>query len=263
MRGVRELVSSAGGRGGRRAGRGVRGGRGPLADACSCDRDDGDESHLGAVAAAGVSRLALDCRIGAHADNRVKNGSAIEVCSGPITLTATGGQKIGSASYSVVTGKQTTVTIPLAAAGQSLLSKSYKLTATLSLAGTTALTRTVRFHYPRIVAPISYIWEFTRSYTTATKLGVSAIPAGGTVKATCHGGGCPFASNTFSPSGGDVNLEPSLNGSHLRPGTTLELDVTAINDVGKVAIFTILSGQLPTLVEKCLPPGATHPSHCA
>jgi hypothetical protein len=193
-----------------------------------------------------------------------KNGSAIEVCSGPIMLTATGGQKIGSASYSVVTGKQTTVTIPLDTAGQNLLSKSYKLTAMLSVAGTTTLARTVHFHYPRMVAPISFTWEFAPSYTTATQLAVSGVPAGGTVKAICQGGGCPYANNTFSPGGGgDVNLEPSLKGSHLRPHATLSLEITATNYVGKVAIFTIESGRQPNLVEKCLPPGATSASRCA
>ena len=192
-----------------------------------------------------------------------KYGSTSDVCSGPITLTGTGGQKVGSTSYSVATGMQTTVTIPLNPTGQSLLSSSYKLTATLLLAGTATLIRAVHFHYPRIAAPISYTWTFTPSYTTAERLAVSGIPAGGTVEAICHGGGCPYASNTFSRGSGNVNLEPSLKGSHLRPGSTLELEITDSNEVGKVAIFTIRSGSQPTLVENCLPPGVTTPSHCA
>jgi hypothetical protein len=57
-------------------------------------------------------------------------------------------------------------------------------------------------------------------------------------------------------------LELSLKGNDLRPGTTLELDVTATDDVGKVAIFNLRRGQ-QTLVEKCLPPGARSPSHFA
>jgi hypothetical protein len=192
-----------------------------------------------------------------------KHGAASDVCGGAITLTTTGGKKVGSASYSVATGMQTTVTIPLDAAGQSLLSKSYKLAATLSLTGTTALTMSVHFHYPRIVAPISFTWAFMPAYTVAERLAVSGIPAGGAVAVTCHGGGCPFASNTFSPSGRNVNLEPSLGGRHLRPGATLSLEITAADHVGEIAIFTIRSGSQPTLVEECLPPGATSPSHCA
>jgi hypothetical protein len=193
-----------------------------------------------------------------------KNGLASDVCSGPITLTATGGQKVGNGSYSAASGMQSTVTIPLDSAGLHLLSKSYKLTATLSLAGTTTLTRTVHFHYPRITAPIASLWAFTRFYTIVQELAVSEMPAGGRVEAICHGGGCPFVSKSFPPTtSGIVNLEPSLNGVHLRPHVRLEIEITDTNEVGKVAIATIESGAEPSIVEKCLLPGATSPSHCA
>jgi hypothetical protein len=193
-----------------------------------------------------------------------KHGSASDVCSGPITMSATGGKKVGDGSYSVTTGMQTTVALPLDAAGLSLLSKSYKLTAMLSLAGTTAVTKTVHFRYRRIMAPISFTWAFNSSYTVAQELRVSGVPAGGTVEVICDGGGCPFGSNSFSPGGGgNVNLQASLGGVHLHPHATLELEVTDTNEVGKVVIFTIQSGQQPNVVEKCLLPGATSPSHCA
>ena len=192
-----------------------------------------------------------------------RNGSAGGVCSGPITLTANGGQKIGSGSYSVATGKQTTATVPLDSAGLSLLAKSYKLAATVSLAGTTALTRNVHFHYPKIDAPISFTWAFSVSSTVAQALSVSGVPAGGTVEVTCHGGGCPFADRSFSPGGGTVNLEPSLAGAGLHPHSMLEIEITAGDEVGKVATFTFESGAQPTLAEACLLPGATRPTRCA
>jgi hypothetical protein len=192
-----------------------------------------------------------------------KDGAASEVCTGPITLTANEGQKVGSASYSVATGVQASVTIPLNAAGGALLTKHYKLAATLSLAGTTTLTRTVDFHYARITSPVAFTFEFTASHTTIRYLTVSNIPEGGVVDVICHGGGCPFASRAFSPSGGQVALTPSLKGSPLRPRSTLDIEVTATNQVGKVAIFETQSGAQPTLTEQCLPPGASSPLRCA
>jgi hypothetical protein len=192
-----------------------------------------------------------------------RHGSVSDVCSGPIMLTASGGQVVGSDSYSAATGTQTTVTIALNPTGQTLLSASYKLPAMLTIAGTTALTRAVKFHYAEIVSSIVFTWVFTRSATTAQQLTVTQIPAGGMVEVQCQGGGCPFGSKAFSPSGGKVPLAPSFKGSHLRPNTTLELEITDTNRVGKVATFRIESGAQPTLVEQCLPPGATSPSRCA
>ena len=124
-------------------------------------------------------------------------------------------------------------------------------------------TRAVQFHYAEIVSPLSFTWAFTTGWTTVQQLNVTKIPAGGTVEVLCNGGGCPFGSRTFSPSGRTLRLEPSLKGSRLRPGTTLELLITDTNRVGKVATFTIHAGSLHTLAEQCLPPGATGPSHCA
>jgi hypothetical protein len=51
-------------------------------------------------------------------------------------------------------------------------------------------------------------------------------------------------------------------GARLRPGATLEIDITAPDDVGKVLIFKILSGRQPLTVAQCLPPGAHRPATC-
>jgi hypothetical protein len=192
-----------------------------------------------------------------------RHGSASDVCSGPITLTASGSTGIGSASYSAASGSQTTVTIPLNPTGQTMLSDSYRLPATLTITGTTAFTRAVQFHYAEIVSPVSFTWAFTASSTTAQQLTVTQIPPGGTVEALCTGGGCPFGSRAFSLRSGTVRLEPSLKGSRLSPGTTLKLQVTDTNRVGKVVTFTMRAGAEPTLFAQCLTPGATSPSHCA
>ncbi len=214
-----------------------------------------------------------------------KGGSPGEACSGPIELTSDemvrGGkvlavtatehsakaaasriEAVGSGSYSVPTGSSATVEITLNQTGQELLSRFYKLPATLTLGGTTSRTRMVSFRYPTIKSPISFTWAFTPSSTTALQLAISSVPPEGAVAVICHGGGCPFSTRRFTPSGGRVELAGAFKGKHLRPKTTVKLEITAPNRIGKVAVFTIQSGQQPSLVELCLPPGAAKPVRC-
>jgi hypothetical protein len=169
---------------------------------------------------------------------------------------------VATGSYSVATGSRVTVNIKLNRAGQALLTQRYTLPATLSVGGTTSLSRKVTFAYPVITSPISFTWTFTASASVAQQLTITRIPSGGKVAVICRGGGCSFARRTFSPRHGTLAVAPKLGHGGLRPHATLELEITATNRVGKVATFTIRSGQQPTLTEQCLPPGASHPSRC-
>ncbi len=219
-----------------------------------------------------------------------KGGSPSEVCSGPIELTshvsehrgrilavtaaehtqvdrnarsaAVTIETVGSGSYSVSTGSSASVEITLNPTGQDLLSRFYSLPATLTLGGTTARTRVIDFRYGRIRSPISFTWAFTPSSTTAQQLAISSVPPEGTVEVLCHGGGCPFSTRPFTPSGGQVRLSAAFKDKQLRPGATVTLEITAPNRIGKVAIFTIRSGAQPSLIELCLPPSATSPTRC-
>ena len=169
---------------------------------------------------------------------------------------------VGSGLYTVVTGQRVTVKLTLNTAGQKLLSQFYRLPTTVTIGGTTALQRAASFGYRVIHSPISFTWEFSASFSVAQQLTVSGVPSGGKLLVICHGGGCPFAKRTFSPSRGRVRLASAFKRSALRPGATLELEITAANSVGKVAIFTIRSGQQPSLAESCLPPGTARPTRC-
>jgi hypothetical protein len=218
-------------------------------------------------------------------------GSSGQTCSGPITSSAhvtTQGNStvavrpsvdrkkkpkpkpkvtkvvtVATGSYSIATGGRTTVTIALNSAGQKLLTQFYKLPTTLTIGGIAATSRTVTFSYSVIRSPISFTWAFNASFSMEQALSVSSVPPGGKVTVICHGGGCPFGKRAFSPRGGRVSLTSALAHSKLRPHTTITLEITATNQVGKVALFTILSGQQPALAESCLPPGARSPSRCA
>ena len=217
-------------------------------------------------------------------------GAATNRCAGPVTLTShvtTRGDatigvdasvkqnkkakrpkkttvvKVASGSYSVATGNRVTVKLTLNSAGQKLLSRFYRLPSTVKVGGTTPITKAVAFSYGRIRSPFSFTWVFNAGFSVAQKLTITGLPHKPKVTVICHGGGCPFARRTFSPHGKQLALASDLKHRHLAPHTTLELEITAANDVGKVAIFTILSGQSPSLAERCLPPGARKPVVCA
>jgi hypothetical protein len=191
------------------------------------------------------------------------SGSEGRSCTGPIAVTATGGQTVGGGSYSVANGKRTKVTIDLNTTGQNLLSTSSAIAATISLPGTTAATATVRFHDPRIFAPVRYDWDSTLYYSLAQQLEVTEIPSGSTVEVICHGGGCPFANNSFTPgSAGTVNLLPSFAGRKMHVGSKIEIEVTHTDAVGEVVTLKIRGLTGVTVVNQCVQPGASKPSRC-
>ena len=203
-------------------------------------------------------------------------GDSGEDCSGPITLSShvttrhgtvtavaaaakkkkpkpSGSAKdetVASGSYTVASGRSTTVDVALDGAGRKLLGQFYKLPVTVAVGGTTTLTKKVTLSYALVRSPISFTWAFGPSSTTAQELTVSKVPKKGHVVVACHGGGCPFAKRSFKPHGGKVLLASQFKGG-LKPHATLEIVVSAPGEVAKVATFTIQSGKQPTLVEAC------------
>jgi hypothetical protein len=220
-------------------------------------------------------------------------GTAGQACNGPIALTshvttrggstiavaATAAKKktskpkpkpkpvtkvetVGVGTYSVATGSSTTIKVTLNSTGQKLLTQRYKLPATLTVGGTTTLSQTVMFKYGVISSPIAFTWTFSTRSTIAQLLTVSRVPSKGKVTVICHGGGCPFGTRAFAAHGGKVALA-SFFKHGLSPHATLEIVISAANEVAKVVTFTIQSGAQPTLTARCLPPGASKPSRCA
>ncbi len=95
------------------------------------------------------------------------------------------------------------------------------------------------------------------------KLTLLGHPSRTAVDLICHGHGCPFASRTFRPTSSKFKLAGALKHSHLSPHATVEVEITAPDDVGEVVIFTIRSNQQPTETYRCLPPGTRSPAACA
>ena len=197
-------------------------------------------------------------------------GTGPGTCTGPISLSASDPGKhrrgrtltVASGTYSVASGGRVTAKLLLNRKGQAMLSQHYTLLSTVSVAGTTPLTRRVTFRYPLVKSPIGYTWAFASASSVARELTVTRVPHGGKVTVTCHGRGCPFQARTFAPRRGRVVLAPAFKHKPLHAGTTLELKVIAANQVGEVETFTIRSGQPPAVNHECLAPGTSRPTRC-
>jgi CSLREA domain-containing protein len=190
-------------------------------------------------------------------------------CAGSIQLSANDPAKhrrnhkltVAAGSYSVASGGRVTAMLRLNRKGQAMLAQHYALVSTVSVAGTTAITRTVTFRYPLVKSPISYTWAFASASSVANELTVMRVPRGGNVKVICRGGGCPFSVHTFAPRHGRVVLAPTFE-RPLRAGASLAIEVIAANQVAKVETFTIRGGLPPAVSRQCLPPGTSRPARC-
>jgi streptogramin lyase len=173
-------------------------------------------------------------------------------------------ETIASASYSIPTGRNSTVTLRLNSTGKKALTARYKVPATLTLTGTATARKTVTLKYVVIKLSPSYTWAFGKSFSFATELTLAHLPKGSKVALACHGHGCPFAKKTFAaPKNGKLALASALKKRHLAPHTTVTLQITAPSEVGEVVVFTIRSGKSPAETFRCLPPGARTPAACA
>ena len=176
--------------------------------------------------------------------------------------------RLGSGAYSVSAGGSATVSFTLNSAGKRLLSQFYKLPTTFTFSatsGTAIRARTIKFSYTKITSNIGYNFSvFTTAhppYTTFTRMTISGVPSGGSVTASCRGGGCPFGRVTKKHKQ-SVSLTSLLSKAHLSPGATLRISITAPNRVGKVESFSTHANAAPSVAKRCLPPGAGKPLAC-
>jgi hypothetical protein len=96
-----------------------------------------------------------------------------------------------------------------------------------------------------------------------TRMAVRAVPAGGTVRVTCRGGGCAFKTKTIRGRR-TVNLAKRFRSRTLRPGTVVKLVIAGPNRIGKEITFKIRSKRPKVLVTtRCRPPAATTALTCA
>jgi len=115
----------------------------------------------------------------------------------------------------------------------------------------------------RVEARLLARWGLGKRATVIFQFDVKDIPAGGKVSMRCEGKGCPFERKTVRPKGSTAKLGKHFAGAKLKPGTTLEVRVTAPGMVGKVVRYTFRAKRkLPSSTRRCLAPGASKPSRC-
>ncbi len=115
----------------------------------------------------------------------------------------------------------------------------------------------------RITSRIAHIWRAGTRATTVVRLLVKAVPAGARVGLRCRGADCPFGRSVIRPDRRRrARATGRFRGASLRPGTVVEIRITARHAIGKVSRFTVRSGAIPAHAELCLAPGARRPVKC-
>jgi hypothetical protein len=109
----------------------------------------------------------------------------------------------------------------------------------------------------RYIRP-SYFTGFAlvRSATRINRLTVTRIPAAGSVRVRCNGGGCPFAVRTLRPARGRVAASGLFRRRALAPGAIVEVRVTAPGYVGSARRIRMRSQRAPAQESFCLAAGS-------
>jgi streptogramin lyase len=119
--------------------------------------------------------------------------------------------------------------------------------------------------YPALKARANFSWAFIGSRTLLTKVVVTGLAGGETIKVTCKGKGCSSKSKTYRKLKKGKRSLTSLFGRKrkLAKGARIEVRVTKARSVGAVAVLTVRGRRKdPKIVRSCLQPVAKKPSRC-
>ncbi len=101
-----------------------------------------------------------------------------------------------------------------------------------------------------------------RRATVLTRLRVRGAPAGAELELRCDGRGCRRARERVRLEDGAARLTARFAGRRLRPGTVVELRITAPGRIGRVERLVVRRRKDPRRTVLCLPPGAARPQRC-
>lgn len=106
-------------------------------------------------------------------------------------------------------------------------------------------------------------FKSTRAYTSVLALSVTGVPAGSKVVTTCHGRGCPFATQTTaiktSRQGRTIDLSTPFGNRRLSVNARVVVEIVRTNWIGKYYGFVVRSGRRPSARVSCLAPGSSKP----
>jgi Putative metal-binding motif len=117
--------------------------------------------------------------------------------------------------------------------------------------------------YARVVASVVNNWRVNARGAKVTRLVVRDAPATATVTVRCLGKRCRMRPASVSVTAKGTARLTRLVRRRLRPGSVLEVRITAPNMIGKVVRYPVRRGRaIPQSRRLCLPPGATKPGKC-
>ena len=114
----------------------------------------------------------------------------------------------------------------------------------------------------RVEATVSARWRVKRRFTVLTRLRVRGAPAGAKLAVRCDGRGCPGIRRRVKLVDGGASLSGRFAGRRLRPGTVVELRITAPGRIGRVERLVVRRRKDPRRTVLCLPPGGAKPQRC-
>jgi Putative metal-binding motif len=128
----------------------------------------------------------------------------------------------------------------------------------------------------QVATRITNQWAVTAKYTTVTTLRAAPVPARATIELRCKGRGCPFKvkRRTFATATASANLETMVNvvkrvrgkkrkvRAKLRVNATLEIRVTAPDQIGRSITYKMRKRKIPSSKAVCLAPNAATTTAC-
>ena len=123
----------------------------------------------------------------------------------------------------------------------------------------------------RVTSSVTTRWGVRGKRIFLLALAVRQPPAGARLELRCAGSGrpkCPFGKRAAARRRkGSITLFKPLAAARatrtrarsFRAGQTLQVRVTAPGRIGKVVVFRLRRGKIPTGAQRCLPPGAQRP----
>jgi hypothetical protein len=119
--------------------------------------------------------------------------------------------------------------------------------------------------FAQLAAVVSNRWSVARRFTRLRTLIVHNAPKGAKVVFRCRGRGCPIkrARRRAVPRElARVVLHRGFARARLRPGTRLQLTITAAETIGRTYTYTVQRGALPTSRTVCRAPGQKKGQAC-
>jgi hypothetical protein len=108
---------------------------------------------------------------------------------------------------------------------------------------------------------LTWSHKVSRRSTKLSGLKLSRIPSGATVRITCSKG-CSAKRWTTRPKKSALSLA-RFTRRPIRVGRSIRVQVTKPGTIGSVKTLRIRSRKVPTVLDRCLPPGASASQRCA